>query len=144
MNQANSNSNSSSISSSLNQLKLNNLPQLKLSHTAKTTILSNQIIQFIVEEIKKIPHYETMNNDLHLFLFICNCIENLQRSDLSPKLIKKDIFLEIVKQLFPSISTENLMFLDNFVDFMCSNGLVNKVSYFSYVYSCVKKNFSGN
>ena len=85
-----------------------------------------------------------MNNDLHLFLFICNCIENLQRSDLSPKLIKKDIFLEIVKQLFPSISTENLMFLDNFVDFMCSDGLVNKVSYFSYVYSCVKKNFSGN
>ena len=54
MSQANSsNFNSSSISSSLNQLKLNNLPQLKLSHTAKTTILSNQIIQFIVDEIKK-------------------------------------------------------------------------------------------
>lgn len=145
MSQANSsNSNSSSISSSLNQLKLNNLPQLKLSHTAKTTILSNQIIQFIVDEIKKIPHFETMNNDLHLFLFICNCIENLQRSDLNPKLIKKDIFLEIVKQLFPTLSTDNLMFLDNFVDFICSNGLVNRVSYFSYVYNALKKNLPGN
>ena len=38
----------SSISSSLNQLKLGNLPQLKMSKTAKTTILTQQIIEFIV------------------------------------------------------------------------------------------------
>ena len=69
--------NSNSISSSLNQLKIGNLPQLKLSNTAKTTILSNQIVQFIVSEVQKIPQYETMSQDLHLFLFICNCIENL-------------------------------------------------------------------
>lgn len=144
MNPANSNSNSSSISSSLNQLKLNNLPQLKLSHSIKTSILSVQIVEYIVNEIKLIPSYETLSNDLHLLTHICNMIENLQRTDLNPKLNKKDIFLEIVKQLFPSISTENLMFLDTFVDFICSNGLVNKVSNFSRVYSCVKKNLSGN
>ena len=138
------NSNSSSISSSLNQLKLNNLPQLKLSHTIKTSILSVQIVEYIVNEIKLIPSYETLSNDLHLLAHICNMIENLQRSDLSPKLNKKDIFLEIVKQLFPNLSTDNLMFLDTFVDFICSNGLVNRVSYFSNAYNALKKNLPGN
>ena len=88
--------------------------------------------------------YETLSNDLHLLAHICNMIENLQRSDLSPKLNKKDIFLEIVKQLFPTLSTDNLMFLDTFVDFICSNGLVNRVSYFSNAYNAIKKNLSGN
>ena len=100
--------------------------------------------EYIVNEIKLIPSYETLSNDLHLLAHICNMIENLQRSDLSPKLNKKDIFLEIVKQLFPTLSTDNLMFLDTFVDFICSNGLVNRVSYFSNAYNALKKNLPGN
>jgi hypothetical protein len=44
-----------------------------------------------------------------------------------------EIAIEIVKQLFPTLSTENIMFLDNFVDFICSNNLVNKVSYFKTI-----------
>jgi hypothetical protein len=89
MNNPNSNS---SITSSLNQLKLDNLPKIKLSHTVKTSILSTQIIEYIVNEIKLIPNYETLSQDLHLLTHICNMIENLQRSDLSPKLEKKKIF----------------------------------------------------
>ena len=136
--------NSNSISSSLNQLKIGNLPQLKLSNTAKTTILSNQIVQFIVSEVQKIPQYETMSQDLHLFLFICNCIENLERTELSPKLDKKTIFLDIIKLLFPDLSAQQINFLDTFTDFVCSNQLVKKVSNFSRVYSSIKKNLSGN
>ena len=44
----NNQNSSSSISSSLNQLKTNNLPKLKLSNTIKTSILSNQIVEYIV------------------------------------------------------------------------------------------------
>ncbi len=51
----------SSISSSLNQLKLGNLPQLKMSKTAKTTILTQQIIEFIVNEVKVIPNFQKSN-----------------------------------------------------------------------------------
>ena len=133
-------SNPSSITSTLNQLKLNNLPQLKLSKTAKTTILNNQIIEFIVNEIKLIPNFETMGTDLHLMHHIANVIENLERKDLGPKLDKKSLFLEIVKQLFPNLSTDHLMFLDNFADFICANNLVNKISTVSKVMSSVKKN----
>jgi hypothetical protein len=134
----------SSIQSTLNQLKLNNLPQLKLSATAKTTILTNQIIEFVVNEIKLIPHYDQMSTDLHLMHHIANVIENLERKDLEPKLDKKQLFLDIIKQLFPELSTEQLSFLDNFADFICSNNLVNRVSTVSKFVNVVKKNLQGS
>ena len=40
-----------SISLSLNQLELNNVPQIKLSDTCKKQILSHQLIEFVVNEI---------------------------------------------------------------------------------------------
>ena len=40
-----------SISLSLNQVELNNVPQIKLSDTCKKTILSHQLIEFVVNEI---------------------------------------------------------------------------------------------
>ena len=81
-----------------------------------------------------------MGTDLHLMHHIANVIENLERKDLDPKLDKKSLFLEIVKQLFPNLSTDHLMFLDNFADFICANNLVNKISTVSKVMSSVKKN----
>ena len=136
----NHNNNQSSVSSSLNQLKLSNLPQLKLSSSAKTTILSKQIIEFVVSEIKLIPDFEVMSTDLHLMHHIANVIENLERRDLDPKLDKKQLFLEIIKTLFPSLSTDHMMFLDNFADFICASNLVNKISTVSKVIGSVKKN----
>jgi len=138
------NQNSSSITSSLNQLKLDNLPKIKLSHTVKTSILSSQIIEYIVNEVKLIPHYETLSQDLHLMNHIANLIENLERRDLDPKLDKKTLFLDIIKQLFPNLNTDQLSFLDNFADFIVSHNLVSKVSTLSKFVSSVKKNLSSN
>ena len=136
----NHNNNQSSVSSSLNQLKLSNLPQLKLSKTAKTSILSSQIIEFVVGEVKLIPNFDSMSTDLHLMHHIANVIENLERRDLDPKLDKKHLFLEIIKALFPSLSTDHMMFLDNFADFICASNLVNKISTVSKMIGSVKKN----
>ena len=141
MNNPNTNS---SITSSLNQLKISSLPQLKLSHTVKTSILSAQIVEFIVNEVKLIPHYETLSQDLHLMNHIANLIENLERRDLDPKLDKKTLFLDIIKQLFPNLNTDQLSFLDNFADFIVSHNLVSKVSTLSKFVSSVKKNLSNN
>ena len=134
------NNNRSSKSSSLNQLKLHNLPQLKLSRTAKTSILSSQIIEFIVAEIKLIPNFENMATDLHLMHHIANVIETLERKDLDPKLDKKALFLDIIKQLFPNLSTDHIMmFLDNCADLICASNLVHKISTVSKVLCSVKK-----
>jgi hypothetical protein len=128
----------SSITSSLNQLKLGNLPQLKLSKSVKTSILSSQIIEFVVLEIKLIPNFENMARDLNLAHHICMMIENLERRDLDPKLNKKQLFLDIVKQLFPDFTVVELLLLDNFVDFICASKLVNKISTVLKVLGSVK------
>ena len=60
-----------SVTSSLNQLQLSNLPQLKLSNTHKTTILSHQIIDM---------------NPWVMISHTANVIENLEWYDLNPKL----------------------------------------------------------
>jgi hypothetical protein len=130
----------SSVTSSLNQLKLGKLPMLRLSSTIKTSILTNQIIEFVVNEIKLIPNYQTMSTDLHLMHHIANVVENLERKDLEPKLDKKQLFIDIVKILFPDLKTEQLSFLDNFADFICASNLVNKVSTMTKVFTSVKKN----
>jgi hypothetical protein len=47
-------SETSGVNSSLNQLSnLKYLPKLKVANTAKSNILSSQIISFVVGEIKK-------------------------------------------------------------------------------------------
>ena len=129
----------SSLASSLNQLKTHRLPKLKLSKSAKTTVLTNQIKEYIIEEITSIPSYETMSFDLQLMKYICLMIENLEGSNLDPKLDKKSIFLEIVKTVFPSLSIEILMFLDNFVDFAVNENLISKVSSLNSIVGSIKK-----
>ena len=71
---------------------------------------------------------------------IANVVENLERKDLEPKLDKKQLFIDIVKILFPDLKTEQLSFLDNFADFICASNLVNKVSTMTKVFTSVKKN----
>ena len=81
-----------------------------------------------------------MSTDLHLMHHIANVIENLERRDLDPKLDKNTLFLEIIKNLFPNLSTDHMMFLDNFADFICASNLVNKISTVSKVLCSVKNN----
>ena len=81
-----------------------------------------------------------MARDLNLAHHICMMIENLERRDLDPKLDKKQLFLDIVKQLFPDLTVVELSLLDNFVDFICASKLVNKISTVSKVLGSVKTN----
>ena len=80
-----------------------------------------------------------MSTDLHLMHHICNVIENLERKNLEPKLDKKALFVDIVKQLFTDLNTDQLSFLDNFADFICASSLVAKVSTMQKVHQLVKK-----
>lgn len=127
--------------STLTQLKTGNLPKLKLSKTAKSTILSNEIKTFIVNDIKLIPNFETMNTDLELVKHICNMVEELNRKEVDPKIDKKAIVLDVLKILFPDLSVDQTMMIDAFIDFICQNDMVSKLSSVSkFVGSITKKN----
>lgn len=127
--------------STLTQLKTANLPKLKLSKTAKSTILTNEMKNFIINDIKMIPNYETMKTDLELVKHLCSMVEELNRKELDPKIDKKSIVLDVLKILFPDLSVEQTMFMDTFIDFICQNDLISKVSTVSKVVGSIK-NFS--
>jgi hypothetical protein len=119
-------------------LKTKNLPKLKLSKTAKSTILTNQIRDFIVADISKIPNFETLKTDLELIKHICNMIENLEKTDLDPKIDKKAIALDVIKSLFPDLTTDQTMFIDSFIDFVVSNSMVSKMSTMTNILGSIK------
>jgi hypothetical protein len=135
---ASNNSTTSTSISTLNQLKTKNLPKLKLSKTAKSTILTNQIRDFIVADISKIPNFETLKTDLELIKHICNMIENLEKTDLDPKIDKKTIALDVIKLLFPDLTTDQTMFIDTFIDFIVSNSMVAKMSTMTNIIGSIK------
>ncbi len=126
--------------STLTQLKTGNLPKLKLSRSAKSIVLSNEIKTFIVNDIKLIPNFETMNTDLELVKHICNMVEELNRKEVDPKIDKKAIVLDVLKILFPDLSVDQTMMIDAFIDFICQNDMVSKLSSVSkFVGSITKK-----
>lgn len=133
---------SSQSISTLTQIDTNNLPKLKLSKTAKSTILTNEIKSFIVNDIMLIPHYNTMKCDLELVKHCCSMIEELNKKNVNPKIDKKGIALDIIKTLFPDLSTDQIMMIDSFIDFVCQNDLINKVSTFTKIISSLKKSSS--
>jgi hypothetical protein len=135
---ASNNSTTSTSISTLNQLKTKNLPKLKLSKTAKSTILTNQIRDFIVADISKIPNFETLKTDLELIKHICNMIENLEKTDLDPKIDKKAIAIDVIKLLFPDLTTDQTMFIDTFIDFIVSNSMVAKMSTMTNIIGSIK------
>ena len=134
-----SNSPKSKSVSTLTQLKTTNLPKLKLSKTAKSTILSNEIKTFIINDIKLIPNYETMKTDLELVKHICNMVEELNKKKVDPKIDKKAIVLDVLKILFPELSVEQTMMIDTFIDFICQNDLISKISSVSKFVGSLKK-----
>ena len=121
------------------QLKTANLPKLKLSKTAKSIILSNEIKTFIINDIKLIPNYETMKTDLELVKHICSMVEELNRKEVDPKIDKKAIVLDVLKILFPELSVEQTMMIDTFIDFICQNDLISKISSVSKFVGSLKK-----
>jgi len=125
--------------STLSQLKTGNLPKLKLSKTAKSTILSNEIKTFIVNDIMLIPNFETMKTDLELVKHICNMVQELNRKEVDPKIDKKAIVLDVLKILFPDLSIDQTMMIDTFIDFICQNDMVNKLSSVSKFVGSLKK-----
>jgi len=125
--------------STLSQLKTGNLPKLKLSKSAKSKVLSNEIKTFIVNDIKLIPNFETMNTDLELVKHICNMVEELNRKEVDPKIDKKAIVLDVIKTLFPDLSVDQTMMIDTFIDFICQNDMVSKITTVSKFVGSLKK-----
>jgi hypothetical protein len=86
-----------------------------------------------------IPNFETMKTDLELVKHICNMVQELNRKEVDPKIDKKAIVLDVLKILFPDLSIDQTMMIDTFIDFICQNDMVNKLSSVSKFVGSLKK-----
>ena len=67
----------SEIISTFSQINPQKLKNLSINNSGKSTILKNEIIDFILKDIQKIPNCQILKNDVEVLLHICNLIENL-------------------------------------------------------------------
>ena len=58
----------------INPLKIQHLT---FKNSAKHVMLKNELIDFVIKEIQKIPNYQEQKNNLELIRFVCNMLETL-------------------------------------------------------------------
>ena len=85
--------------SSFSQINPQKLKSLCINNSGKSTILKNEIMDFILKDIQKIPNYQSLKNEVEILLHICNLIENLISKN-KQKIDKKKIVLDIMAQVF--------------------------------------------
>jgi hypothetical protein len=99
------------------------------------------LIDHIMEELKDIDLTQ-MKLDPAFIQFICLKIENQCQSSNGEKPNKKDIFITIIKKLFPEITQSEIDTAVKIVDFLVKNVLIKKVPLSKIFKYYIKKKFS--
>jgi len=107
----------------INPLKIKHLT---LKNSAKHVMLKNEIIDFIIKEIQKIPNYQEMKNNLELVRFICNMLENLIVNN-DENIDKKQTVIDILTQLFFFNTGTDKTSIENQIQFLFDNGFIKKI-----------------
>ena len=108
-----------------------------------THVVKNNLIDKIVEKINKIPKHHELRLNPELILLVCNIVENtITKKD---KVSKKDVVIDVFKQL-NHVSCENdLNLLKSLIEFLHSNDKIKKVKLLRtatfYTIDLLKKNF---
>ena len=122
----------------INPLKIQHLT---FKNSARHVMLKNEIIDFVIKEIQKIPNYQEMKNNLELIRFVCNMLENLITNN-NEKIDKKQTVIDIISQLFCFFNEDDKKAIANQVQFLFDNKFIKKVSMIKILkktlISCVK------
>ncbi len=122
----------------INPLKIQHLT---FKNSARHVMLKNEIIDFVIKEIQKIPNYQEMKNNLELIRFVCNMLENLITNN-NEKIDKKQTVIDIISQLFCFFTEDDKKAISNQVQFLFDNKFIKKVSMVKILkktlISCVK------
>jgi len=99
------------------------------------------LIDHIMEELKDIDLTQ-MKLDPSFIQFICLKIENQCQSSKGENPNKKDIFITIIKKLFPEITQSEIDTAVKIVDFLVKNVLIKQVPLSKIFKYYIKKKFS--
>jgi len=119
----------SSIDSTFSQINPQKLQSLTINNTGKTSILKNEIIDFVLKDIQKIPNYYNLKNDIEILLHICNLVENLISKNKGA-IDKKQLVIDIICQVFCISSDAEKDAVAKQIQFLYDNKLIKKISSF--------------
>jgi hypothetical protein len=118
--------------STFSQINPQKLKNLSINNSSKSTILKNEIMDFILKDIQKIPNFQMLKNDVEILLHICNLIENLISKN-KQKIDKKQLVIDIMCQVFYLNSDVEKDAVAKQIQFLYDNKLITKVTKFNQV-----------
>lgn len=108
------------------------MTSLDLVVPVKNHLLKNlkvdEVKREIIERIQKFPNYNAYKNDVEFLLLVCNMIEHLIIK--KDKIDKKQLLIEIYKQVFNNLNNDEQKALEQNVEFLWNNKKIKKVSYY--------------
>jgi hypothetical protein len=119
-----------------------------ISHknSTKKNMKSQQLVDFIVSDLKQIPNILTLKNDLETILRICKIIENvvLKKDGIN----KIDIIIKVFSLIFNNgneLPPNDTLTLKSHVTFLLNTGDITKIKNVKkitkYVYNFISANF---
>lgn len=102
------------------------------------------LIDYVMDDLKGVD-IQTLKLDADFIKYICEIIENqvnTKKADKDAKPNKLDIFVEIIKKLFPNISESDVTTCKNLVEFLLKNKLIKKTKLSKIFSFYLKKKFS--
>lgn len=111
------------------------------SNSLSSHICLNSIIELIYEKIKNIPQYDKLQRNIDLIKLICELIENLVYENNVKSNIpnfKLDLAIKVFQRLGFN-KPDDVEFLQNSINFLCSNKMIKRVPLTKKIFVFLKK-----
>lgn len=105
------------------------IPKIKKKNTLKSFDIENSVITAIVADTVAIPNHFMLRADLELIRRICCLIENMivSNNKNSPKLDKKEMVVKIFKLVFPTLTAEEVIVIQNHIQYLWNNNRIKAI-----------------
>ena len=114
---------------------------VKFKNTLRTFNSSVSLADAIFNKVVQIPKFQDLQQDVELILFICSSVENGLKNDV--KTDKKQMVLDIMNKIFPTLTQEEQTFIGNTIQFLFNNGAIVRFSDWYHLFLKVVQFFSG-
>lgn len=112
---------------------------LTFKNTISRQLKKEKLKKDIIEKLNEIPDLQNLKMDIELALFVCRCIESEVKKE--DKIVKKDIFIEIIQSIF-NLNRDEILIVEKQLEFLHENNKITKSKIFNYVCNSVSDWFS--
>jgi translation initiation factor 2B subunit (eIF-2B alpha/beta/delta family) len=102
---------------------------------------ASSLEDYVIESLKGI---DLVSNKLNpdLILYVCKIVENafceIRKSMTYDKIKKKEIVMQLLKKLLPSISVADELIISQIIEHLHSSGRIKTIGFFKWMYAKLK------